>query len=689
MHKISAQEIIIAAMFLVVGLFALFGPTLLSGLHQMQTDPGDTRFNNYVLEHGYQWVLGSPAHADFWNAPIFFPILNATAFSDTLLGSAPLYWLFRFTGAIPETSFQFWQLGVTILNFVVCMCLFRHAMGLGFLASIGGSYLFTFASLRGAQLNYPQLLAQFFSILAVMCLVRIYTDYRKGRRNAAWILALAATCVLQLYAGFYLGFFLGFGMVVFFAVASIFAPARRDIAQVVQRSWPAILVSAAVSAPALYWMAAHYAAAQAHLADSAWSQVSPMVPRITSWIDMGPWSLAYGWTRAFCDFSHLPLEPAHRIGLGILGLGLSAYGLGKTWGWVWGRVLVLFTTLVALAALMYPGGFSPWQLVFQIIPGADAVRFVTRVAFLLLIPLCIGFAVFLDRLPNRKIAAALLVLVCLEQVQITPSFNKWIARARAERIACHVSDRSIPFYAAVQIDDIAQRRSWAYAHLDAMWAQIRTGVATVNGFSGHIPPMWAPLSDMFLLSRTDLIRVHINLCQWADLNGMEKDDIQIVTLAKAPLKSQPLYQERLKLNVGTRAARNFLNPDWGEDETERGLSWAWSLKREASVFVPLKPSEQHRMIMTIAPLPVPGRTQHLEVVLNGRHVDAFDLETGLKQYEVNLPAAAVRAFNKITFRCAYAASPAGLGHGTDSRKLSMALFALEFVQKKTNDRAEN
>ena len=62
--------------FLLLGLGCFFYPTWSTFFQNIQTDPGDTRFNNYVLEHGFQWISGNPVHKDFWSPPIFFPTKN-------------------------------------------------------------------------------------------------------------------------------------------------------------------------------------------------------------------------------------------------------------------------------------------------------------------------------------------------------------------------------------------------------------------------------------------------------------------------------------------------------------------------------------------------------------------------------------------------------------------------------------
>ncbi|HLB10434.1 MAG TPA: hypothetical protein VK617_12925, partial [Gemmatimonadaceae bacterium] len=54
----------------IVGMLLQFHPILLSGLSRMQSDWGDTRLNNYILEHGYRWLIGMPGHERFWSPPV-------------------------------------------------------------------------------------------------------------------------------------------------------------------------------------------------------------------------------------------------------------------------------------------------------------------------------------------------------------------------------------------------------------------------------------------------------------------------------------------------------------------------------------------------------------------------------------------------------------------------------------------
>src|SRR3712207_6730919 len=101
-----------------LGLAMAHHPTLLSGFARIQGDPGDTRLNNYVLEHGYRWLSAAPGHERFWSPPIFYPAPNTAAYSDILLGVAPFYWFWRLVGLEADTAFQCWTLTVSSLNIV-------------------------------------------------------------------------------------------------------------------------------------------------------------------------------------------------------------------------------------------------------------------------------------------------------------------------------------------------------------------------------------------------------------------------------------------------------------------------------------------------------------------------------------------------------------------------------------------
>ena len=63
----------------VLGIIIAHHPMIASGFRRIQTDLSDSRFNHYLLEHGYRWVRREPLHLDFWSPPFFYPAKNAAA----------------------------------------------------------------------------------------------------------------------------------------------------------------------------------------------------------------------------------------------------------------------------------------------------------------------------------------------------------------------------------------------------------------------------------------------------------------------------------------------------------------------------------------------------------------------------------------------------------------------------------
>jgi len=171
-HRIRTIFLVVG--FLVLGLTCVFYPTFSSCFGRIQTDPGDTRFNNYVLEHGYQWLSGNPIHNDFWSPPIFFPAKNTLAYSDILFSAAPFYWFWRILGMEPDTSFQLWTIALVSLDFLLMFFTLKSGACFSSFASVIGAYIFAFANIRVAQIGHPQLLPQFYSVLSVYTLFKIF-----------------------------------------------------------------------------------------------------------------------------------------------------------------------------------------------------------------------------------------------------------------------------------------------------------------------------------------------------------------------------------------------------------------------------------------------------------------------------------------------------------------------------------
>ncbi len=163
-------------------------------------DFGDSRFINYVLEHGYKWLKG--IEPDFWRANFMYPLKDNIAISDSMAGSLPIYALFRFIGFDVEPSYQLWWLSCCILNFWLCFFAFKKIGFNPFLSAIG-AYAFAFGINNFNQFVHLQFNCKFF----VPITIALFYSFLKEPRQKYFILIVLFT-VLQFYCSAYIAIFL-------------------------------------------------------------------------------------------------------------------------------------------------------------------------------------------------------------------------------------------------------------------------------------------------------------------------------------------------------------------------------------------------------------------------------------------------------------------------------------------------
>lgn len=467
------------------GMGVAFGPMLASGLARMEVDPADTRHLNYVLEHDHLWLTG---RAELWSPPFFFPERGVAAYTELLLGVAPLYSAWRLFGLAPDTAFQLWMLTVALLNFAAAWLLFRRALGFEPLAAGAGAFLVSFGNARLTELNHQHLLPHFFTFAAVYALARLLRGAGRPRLQVA---GLFAALVLQLYAGITLGWFLCFGLGVALAWALAFADTRRALAQRLLPAWPALAASAALSALALWPLLSAYVEAGRALGPRSWAETSWYLPHAQSWLFLGPHNWLYGWMSELSLFTRLPGGGA-RLGLGLF---TTAAVVGAFVRWrdrPWLRVAGLTALTLVLLTTLYRGRVSPWQLVAAAVPGADGIRAVGRIGLLLLLPAGAAVASLVQGVGapgrRRRWLGALIAALCVAEqgARVPDTYDKAQVRAEVARVAEAIPPGCRAFFYA----PVGQPRFDEKTQLDAMWAGLQAGVPTANGYSSHSPNGW-------------------------------------------------------------------------------------------------------------------------------------------------------------------------------------------------------
>ena len=176
----ATSEWILASSVGIVGfLWTLHGVTL-SGLTRVPGDIGDSRFNNYVLEHSWRWLLQQPLHSSFWNMPIFYPAANTLAYSDLMVSFGPFYWIWRALGLDEGAAYLGWFFLISVLNYLLAYMLLRFELRISWTASLLGAFIVAYSVGRIEQIGHPQLYPLIY-VLMPDCCFQIFWTVAVGR----------------------------------------------------------------------------------------------------------------------------------------------------------------------------------------------------------------------------------------------------------------------------------------------------------------------------------------------------------------------------------------------------------------------------------------------------------------------------------------------------------------------------
>ncbi len=191
-------------------------------------DLGDARFNNYLLEHCYQFFCGNID--SFWNAPFMYPEKNIITYSDNLIGTSPFYSLFRILGFDRIASFQNWFLLMTAFNFTSCFIFLKYVFK-NIYAAILGALIFTCSIALQAQIGHAQTIARFPIPLGLM-----FGLLYSKELNPKYFLFMLLTLTYQFYCGIYLGFLMSVPIILLIII-SIFIRSKLYIERIKKIYW--------------------------------------------------------------------------------------------------------------------------------------------------------------------------------------------------------------------------------------------------------------------------------------------------------------------------------------------------------------------------------------------------------------------------------------------------------------------
>ena len=467
---------------------------------QLKCYPGDAldgRFNNLVLEHGFQTFRGAVS----WLSPAqYYPEPRTLGMSDTHVGTLPIYSLARTMGASVERAFQVWFVVVAALN---AWAAARVLSAIRTPAALAGPLLFVGVGssvMVWVAGSHMQMLPLFPGMLALEQVLRFVQDNRKPHIVAAagW---LGWQFAASPYAGFFLGICgsIGVSMGFAFSLAAPIASRTEFPLQTALRNGAIAWCSAGVVALAGISLCA--AAGIAHLAVLKSGYGRPMselvehAPHLSSWFSAPP---VHSWYPAG--------EPAGGR------VSVEQVWFAGFWPWIcltgalaigWRRRTTREGRIALTLALAAIGGylfFTAWRtdsaftMLARNVEELRAFRASGRSAVVLHLIQVFGAAAALTgiwlrstTLWSRCVLGAFAVLGCIETIardQHSTSVATMQARAKAVVEAWRgANDRPILLFAPGYTNQSEQ-----LCHLDAWAAAMQLRRTTVNGYSGDVPP---------------------------------------------------------------------------------------------------------------------------------------------------------------------------------------------------------
>ena len=523
------------------GLFVAFYPALLSGFADLQIAPGDPRLVHYILEHAYLWMAGDPQHGSYWSPPVFYPASGVSAFSDTMLGSAPFYGLWRVLGAAPGTAFQLWMIVCLSLTFFVTYALLRRLEARCWPAA-AGAFLFAFGIPRLANFNSPQLFPIFYAALALLALSHLLGAGDAGptskARQRGWILVFFAALALQTWSTFYPSYFFFLILGASAVVSLAFGDTRGVLISLFRRYPVTITVGALLCAASIGPMASAHLAVSAERGARPFQEVQLGLPGWSSWIFPGKSHAFYAELRHAEVFQFTSASSQHSNGLGFWTLALCLVGL-----WIERRRPVVrvvgWTSLVILIVFTKVPGSEPgralWAFAYDVLPGAGAIRYPARVGMFLPLVSAVAVSLLLTRwsASSRRTLALVAGLLCVvEQTHHLRAYSEREYREIIEELAGEVEPDCSAFL--LTVEGVAGQRNRTkrapakrITQVAAMWVGLAAQRPTVNGFYGIEPRGWE-LESVDLVGRKQREACEQALARWITRNAIDPGTVDVV-----------------------------------------------------------------------------------------------------------------------------------------------------------------
>lgn len=526
---IHKHRLWIPLLLMIAGIYFGAIPYFNTDLSHIPGDYGDARFNNYILEHGHLFLTGKIK--DYWNAPFMFPYKNVIGLSDNLLGSLPIYSVFRILNYDKETSFQLWIIALLTLNYLSCYLVLKKLFRNTVIAACC-AYIYGFGLYNLGQIFHVQVLPRYIVPFVFYWFIKL--SETKERKYFAYVLL---GTVYQFYCGMYLGFFVVY-FLLFLFISSIIINRKLPISF----EWKNIryyLLSIVVSIFALLPLMITYYNTSLEVGTRSFDYSFNSLPHLRSYFFTSPasviWKFLYPYTAfTFSQWWNHCLFPGI---IPIAGVTLSIILIIKSKSKnneIKRLQLLLLTFILSFIFVIKFKGFTLYKVIYYL-PGFSSMRSIDRIINIQMIFFVMltaaSLKLLLDKVRIKWLLLILLPIAVIVDNLIKPEPHKSFVKAESQEDVSYykniISKQYNKSYEAIAFFPINLSLSTESGkNLEAvssttgvMLASQELGIPCVNGYSG-----FNPMSFEELFMHPDSMR----LKAWCSDNQISIKHIQII-----------------------------------------------------------------------------------------------------------------------------------------------------------------
>jgi hypothetical protein len=525
-------QVLIPLALLLTGLYLVPVKIMDTGFTKIIGDLGDARFNNYILEHGHKFLHGEIRN--FWNAPMMYPYKNVIAFSDNLLGTMPIYSVFRDLGCDRETAFQCWVLSLFTLNFIFCFITLKKWCGNSIIAATA-AYIFAFGIYNTGHFQHIQVLPKFIAPLVVYWSWKFFTT-----KDIKYFLYSNLGLVFQFYCGIYLGFFLLYALL-FLTIAYFIIYLDIKFFNLFL-SWKFLLkflLIILLSAVLLYWLMHPYYEiikfTDILLFEDIFSSIPKPVSYFFSHTAASNWHILSGHSQfAFpLWWSHFHFVGALPF-LGII-LVFILFFINKVE--IQQKKFLVFLLLVLFLNIIFClniNGFTLYKYIY-LIPGFSSMRSLDRIMniqiifFILIFTFAMNEALKINTKMKYLVYLLPLLVIIDNKINVTEikRFDKAYDQSIIKEIESNISRQYNHKYKSIAYLPLITKPAEPEKHtktiqlnISAILAAQSLNIPIVNGYSGHYPDKFMAFFDQMDT---------VSLKTWCDFNKCNINEIQCIS----------------------------------------------------------------------------------------------------------------------------------------------------------------